>query len=517
MLNVYVLCDRGRATFWNCYLPTFPKEITALDLSYGFSGLELFISLEEDPTITLGSNFFGNVSHITYLDFSSNHVYMTGNPFELITNLNTLIWNSVSVHSDSPTYFELSLFKPLSLLKDLEISPYSGIWQYLESYSLETLGVHGKQYLVSCNATRNFLPRGLRRLILNTYPLANCTMSIFSKQEHLKELSLEDTCVKPVMDSTVNVEVLDLSSNSLKEFPQTCSNEASSLFPNLLSLHISANDIDNLPKQVCLPRLQYLILRRNKILYNPVTRICNKPFAAFTNLTHLDLQYNSIMVISPGTFAGLAQLTTLELSLNDIISISDGSFTGLVQLKNLSLTYSQISVIPAGTFAGLFHLELLYLSYNRISVIADGAFRDLHSLNLTRNKIVVVSEDALKQIRDGQALIHIDFSYQMNIVCNCSMQWFHAWFVNRREVFVGNDDLYNCSNMNGITMRRWVVSHQECPFHDPQHFVLLFVVSLILLTGLLTGLIILKRALKIRDALAEPLGSTSECGTRDAS
>jgi hypothetical protein len=65
-------------------------------------------------------------------------------------------------------------------------------------------------------------------------------------------------------------------------------------------------------------------------------------------------------------------------------------------------------------------------------------------------------------------------------------------------VFVGDDDLYNCSNIEGINLGTWVVSQQECLFHDPQHFVLLFVGSSILITGLLTALITAKCLLKRR-------------------
>jgi hypothetical protein len=105
---------------------------------------------------------------------------------------------------------------------------------------------------------------------------------------------------------------------------------------------------------------------------------------------------------------------------------------------------------------------------------------------LTGNETVLVSENAFKQV--GDKLLRVDFSNN-KLVCNCSMQWFHVWFVNHREVFVGDDDLYNCSNLNGINMQTWVVSQQECLFH----FMLLFVASFMLLTGLLTTLVCLKK------------------------
>jgi hypothetical protein len=116
------------------YLPKFPPQITALilDTCYDYT---------ETMTITLGSNFFKNVSHITYLKFAQNFVDISGNPFKLITNLKTLIWNAVNIHS---TRFDLSLLYPLSLLENLEILPF-----YFNM----------AEYCVSCGAIGKFFPR----------------------------------------------------------------------------------------------------------------------------------------------------------------------------------------------------------------------------------------------------------------------------------------------------------------------------------------------------------------------
>jgi Leucine-rich repeat (LRR) protein len=129
-----------------------------------------------------------------------------------------------------------------------------------------------------------------------------------------------------------------------------------------------------------------------------------------------------------------------------------------MQLKYLLLEGNVISVIPAGAFEGLNKLIHLELGFNKISVIEDGAFVGLQSLSvldLYENEIVVVPEGALNPVRDGLVEVYLT---ENSLVCNCSMQWFHVWFVNRRQVFDGDDDQYNCSNIQGINMRTWFVS-----------------------------------------------------------
>jgi Leucine-rich repeat (LRR) protein len=192
------------------------------------------------------------------------------------------------------------------------------------------------------------------------------------------------TFIKPITDSPLTVDMLTLTQNEIKQFPETCYNGMSSLFPELLYLFLSDNKIDTLLTLVCLPSLRYFRLQNNLLIFNfnNISHPLN-PFAALTNLTVLDFSQNKIKATSQGTFARLVQLKYLRLSHNQITAITDGVFTGLVQLRYLSLRNNKISVIPAGAFADLIQLEVLILKGNPISVIADGAFDALtvaHSL-----------------------------------------------------------------------------------------------------------------------------------------
>jgi Leucine-rich repeat (LRR) protein len=252
--------DHGNEFLKHCYIPKLPNEITSLDVSRSFYDLH----------VILNSDFFANVSHITYLDFSVNTVGpIRENPFELLTNLTTLVWNQV-------TEFHLSLLHPLSMLESLEMK-----------------------------------------------------------------------------------------GNEITEFPETCFNGTSSLFPALQTLSMGYNIIPRLPENVCLP-----------------------------SFTELSLRDNGITVISESTFAELIQLTFLDLGGNKIAFIADNAFFTLTSLN---------------------------------------------VLNLTRNEIAVLSDQIFSPEFRGQ-LRRIDFSHN-KLVCNCSMLWFHTWFVHHREVFIGDDSI----------------------------------------------------------------------------
>jgi hypothetical protein len=253
-----------------CYNVTFPKEITALDFSGSWR-------------LVVDDSFFANVPHITYLHFSKA-LAINVNSFQVLTNLTTLIYS----------YFELSLLSPLNMLENLEITV---LHYYTNTY----------RYRSSCNTTEDFLPR-LQRLLLE-YPLDNCTLSMFSHHKHLKELSLNWTNIQPTTHAPLSVEVLSLKRNGIKQFPATCYNGTSSLFPELQSLDLSENFIDGIINEVCLPKLQYLSLRENEILMFKATN----SILSLYHLISIDLGGNKMTVIENGTFVGFTQLNSLIL------------------------------------------------------------------------------------------------------------------------------------------------------------------------------------------------------------
>jgi hypothetical protein len=245
------------------------------------------------------------------------------------------------------------------------------------------------------------------------------------------------------------------------------------------------------------PRVSILLIESTVRDYSR-TYVEPGTFSELPRLQRLQVKNCLLPKIDKATFNLATSLQVLQLPQNSVSTIFKAAFAALGNLSELDLSDNQISTVD-GAFAGLTKLTLLDLSNNKISVISEGEFVRLSSLNvlnLAGNEIAVVSDGTFSQeVRGNLMLVGISHN---RLVCNCSMQWFHAWFVERRNVFVGDDILYNCSNHNDTNMRTWLISRQACLFHDPQHFVVLFALSLLLLTGLLTALMCLKRQLKMR-------------------
>jgi Leucine-rich repeat (LRR) protein len=553
-----------------CYLPSLPTEISALDLSgsYAKSG------------VILTRDFFVNVTQITYLDFSRNTVLaIRGNPFEALTNLITLLWNQVQIKTG---WFSLPLLSPLSFLENLELTM---------DYDVDT---KFNMYVQLEENVDQYLPR-LRRLLLDGYPLGammvhvvesnqiystdGCSLSLFSNLRNLTELSLAGTEIAATtMDAPLSVEVLNLEDNVMDQFPETCYNTTSSLFPELLSLDLSNNAIEHTNTMICLPKLQFLNISGNRmylqgntfsphkfpslqmlvfqgqlssrqhmgsfnnsaIQYLVVVIRSNREFFASSNtnqipgsifegcgnLKMLHINYNDrkaipliqndifmempnieqlrvencdLVTIDNQIFRWTQSLGKVELSSNSITSISDGAFATLSNLSELDLRDNKMAVIRKNTFVGLTQLKVLHLAGNKISVISDGAFSyltHLITLNLTGNEVSIVPQGTFSPECRGR-LEHVDLSNN-KLACNCSMQWFRAWFVRRREVFAGDDHQYNCSNLLHTNMQTWHINSQACLFTDPRYFIITFVWSMLLLVALLTTLVCLQRGLKTR-------------------
>lgn len=106
------------------------------------------------------------------------------------------------------------------------------------------------------------------------------------------------------------------------------------------------------------------------------------PFAAFNNLTVLNLQGNKISDLSP--LSGLENLTIISLKYNQIVDISP--LEKLDKLTGLYLTDNSISDLSP--LESLKDLEHLYLEQNKIKdLTALDGLTNLHEIRLSNNKI----------------------------------------------------------------------------------------------------------------------------------
>ena len=158
--------------------------------------------------------------------------------------------------------------------------------------------------------------------------------------------------------SLVNLQHLDLDSNSISEIP-----ESISALVNLQTLDLDSNSISEIPESIsALVNLQKLYLDSNSISEIP------ESISALVNLQKLYLSSNSISEI-PESISALVNLQRLYLESNSISTIPE-SISALVNLQTLSLYSNSISEIPE-SISALVNLQHLDLSSNSFSVAVE--------------------------------------------------------------------------------------------------------------------------------------------------
>ncbi len=103
-------------------------------------------------------------------------------------------------------------------------------------------------------------------------------------------------------------------------------------------------------------------------------------FAGLSNLMHLFLSHNLLGELPPGLFAGLSRLEDLTLGSNRLEDLPSGLFDGLSSLEHLLLYSNHMERIPAGLLAGLVRLNNLVIGGNDVTTLPDGLFSELNVL-----------------------------------------------------------------------------------------------------------------------------------------
>uniref|UniRef100_A0A8D0H4C6 Relaxin family peptide receptor 1 n=1 Tax=Sphenodon punctatus TaxID=8508 RepID=A0A8D0H4C6_SPHPU len=127
---------------------------------------------------------------------------------------------------------------------------------------------------------------------------------------------------------------------------------------SLILLVLMNNSLARLPERpLCqhMPRLHWLVLRRNKI-----GSLNGDSFSSLQRLDELDLARNRIESLPPYLFKDLKELSQLNLSYNPIQKIQADQFDYLIKLKSLSLEGIEITNIQRRMFRPLRNLSHIY-------------------------------------------------------------------------------------------------------------------------------------------------------------
>ena len=152
----------------------------------------------------------------------------------------------------------------------------------------------------------------------------------------------------------VNLEHLDLTGNSLVDFPKGIFDGLS----HLKSLNLSLNRLQRLPEGLFSDLGSLEILNLVESVQSGDTRLnllSGRLFEGLGNLRVLHLSRNALNRLPEQIFEGLAKLEYLDLSRNVLVDLPAGIFRGLNQLKHLDLSGNEsnrhvLNRLPEGVF-----------------------------------------------------------------------------------------------------------------------------------------------------------------------
>ena len=151
------------------------------------------------------------------------------------------------------------------------------------------------------------------------------------------------------------------------------------LFPYMISLNISSNEIDHIDNDV---------------------------FFDLKNLLSLDISNNKIKRLPDMVFSKLRYLRYLNLDRNsELAVISATAFQGLKSLKGLRISGTKLKRISSLTFSGL-ALDYIDISNNKIEVIEDYAFNNtrVHKINFEGNDVTEFGKFIFNDVTSLQEL-----------------------------------------------------------------------------------------------------------------
>lgn len=351
------------------------------------------------------SNFFVNVSrNVRVIDlFNNGLVYIAPGAFRRLKRLKTLLLGGTNLlgYKDIP-----SLLSIPGLLN-------------LDMSCLE-LGPIPMDVFLGYQST-------VQHLDLRWNHIGSFNMSVLQPLRNLRNVSFFRNQVYKLETAYLpSLEILNLDTNRLFEFPLTCSQTGESMFPSLKILRLDANMIYCIDDPVCLPNLTELHLRFNHFKYFKTNTFSRARFPSLSIL-HIMQMENKIFAVEPffinnskvtiinfmlnvvdfssnvvhnDAFGGCVNVKQLNLNGNSFQGVSDERFHRLLKpmkdsLKSLYLAEAQIIQISPNTFSRLRNLTNLYLYGNSLFLVPDGAFDSLDSLKtliLNDNIIATISE-----------------------------------------------------------------------------------------------------------------------------
>ncbi|XP_078254083.1 uncharacterized protein LOC144592830 isoform X2 [Rhinoraja longicauda] len=248
--------------------------------------------------------------------------------------------------------------------------------------SLSYLGL-SRNRLVMRNYTFSLL-LGLQALDMSTNHLSELREDMFRNLSNLTWLVLANNQLRtpPVLRAHDKLTYLDLSGNQLAVLQGTFD-----YLPRLDTLLLSKNRLQTLPVTLFdrLPLLDTLDLSHNELSSLP-----HRLFSHHWELSDLRLDHNRLKHLARSLFAHQGNLRYLSLPGNLIAALPPRIFANLTKLSLLDLSNNSLACLPSDLLSGLKELQTLKLSDNLIDEMTREAFRlnaNLTFLHLDSNRL----------------------------------------------------------------------------------------------------------------------------------
>ncbi|CAC5420900.1 unnamed protein product [Mytilus coruscus] len=295
---------------------------------------------------------------------------------------------------------------------------------------------------------------------------------------------------------------LRLTGNRLAKIPNFCGIDGS-MFPRLVSLSLSYNNIGNIDKTSfnCLPKLEDLHLKSISIV-----ELKNNIFSRLNKLEHVSLQmiitlkriedfaFNSTSIkrilmqnckfrfdlierFNPATiFKFCPNVNYVNLGINNLPNIPNilhSMFIPLDNLESLKLYSTNLVDLPWNWLTNLRKLRELNLqdnSFHNLHLSSEivSNITSLKSLDLSSNLITIMNKTSIPSIL-------LNKLEQINLgsnpfSCTCDQKWFLEWIKQTKVKIVGYPYRYKCAypkELEGQYLKSYYPTDDVCKPWNP--------------------------------------------------
>ncbi|KAI9550756.1 hypothetical protein GHT06_013401 [Daphnia sinensis] len=516
-------------TGWSSY-----SSIRSLDLGYNnisFISRNYFEPIRSSLThLVLHHNQLRNISrdvysdmqHLLWLDISNNNIQLVdSDAFANAKSLQVLLLdhNDISeIYQDmlsrSSTLRVINIshnrlrFLPDTLFKDTQLEILDVSHNQISKIPdgcLSRIATTLRHLDASHNEITSITPDQLKKLTdlvyldLSNNAISTLTEKTFSSLNRLAYLDLSSNPIQTVADhifdnllqSLVHLNLADIGSVDLGDFH----------LPELLSLNVSYNTVENLPSDFF---TRYANLKEFDISYCQLTVLPESPWSTASKLRSLRLNGNNLTALANGTLASMKSLEYLNIQNLPLQTFEEGSLFQMTNLRHLAIgTYEKVKGLDIPKLLdfnhAIKHLEIdvetatldsqlkgklpfkignITISGNKLKSIASNAFKDFQgkalTLTLQDNGVTELTKaffqnlgnvrwlqlelrhNKLSTVAEPSTTIHPGtsgsvFLTQLQLAdnpwnCDCSIGWVEFWMRRWRQQMCKD----RCSNYQSV-------------------------------------------------------------------